>query len=116
MGMFDYLRCHYPLPVDGANALIFQTKDTPRQFLDDYEIRDDGSLWHKVYETEDRSDPKAEGLAALCGAATRVNERWVPEQYTGAINFYASLDDDRWLDFCALFDSGQLRGIVVVRP
>jgi hypothetical protein len=52
MGMFDYVKCHYPLPVKGAEDLIYQTKDTPSQWLDMYEIRADGTLWH-----EDRSDP-----------------------------------------------------------
>lgn len=39
MGMFDDLRCHYPLPREGANALAYQTKDTPAQWMDLYEIR-----------------------------------------------------------------------------
>jgi hypothetical protein len=43
MGMFDELRCHYPLPVRGANDLLFQTKDTKQQLMDLYEIRDDGT-------------------------------------------------------------------------
>lgn len=56
MGTFDYLRCKYPLPLAGANALTFQTKNTPAQFLDTYELREDGTLWHEAYDTEDHSD------------------------------------------------------------
>ena len=39
MGFFDYLRCEVPLPVNGANALDYQTKDTPAQLMDHYVIR-----------------------------------------------------------------------------
>jgi hypothetical protein len=67
MGMFDHLKCKYPLPDAGDNDLEYQTKDTPAQFLDNYEIRADGSLWHLDYDIEDRSDPNAEGLARLVG-------------------------------------------------
>lgn len=55
MGMFDYLRCKYPLPIDGTQHLLYQTKSTPAQFLDHYEIREDGSLWHQEYDTVDKS-------------------------------------------------------------
>ena len=48
MGMYDELRCHYPLPVEGANARDYQTKDTPCQYLNHYEITTDGVLRHKV--------------------------------------------------------------------
>lgn len=63
MGMFDYLQCKYPLPNAGDNDLEYQTKDTPAQFLDRYEIRVDGSLRHLDYDIEDKSDPNAEGFA-----------------------------------------------------
>ena len=103
MGMFDYVRCHYPLP-DGAGALEYQTKDTPAQWLDQYEIRADGTLWHQAYDTEDRSDPNAEGFMRLFGCATRVNERWEPVALTGEIVFYA---DD--YEFSAYFVGGTLK-------
>lgn len=43
MGMFDYLRCAYPLP-DEAPAGGWQTKDTPSQLLEEYVINADGRL------------------------------------------------------------------------
>ncbi len=52
MGMFDYLKCKYPLPDASDNDLEYQTKDTPAQFLDNYEIRADGSLWHLDYDID----------------------------------------------------------------
>lgn len=104
MGMFDYLRCHYPLPWEGATALEYQTKDTPAQYLDQYEIRADGTLWHKDYDIEDHSDPNAEGLRRIFGMMTRVNERWEPEALTGEIVFYAGD-----FEFSAYFVGGKLR-------
>ncbi|MBX7229846.1 MAG: hypothetical protein K1X48_09600 [Burkholderiaceae bacterium] len=83
MGMFDYVKCHYPLPVKGAEDLIYQTKDTPSQWLDMYEIRADGTLWH-----EDRSAQK---------------KRPGPVKWTGEIVFYADK-----LEFSAYFVAGKL--------
>lgn len=111
MGLFDYVRCHYPLPVDGANDLEYQTKDMDCPYMERYEIRADGTLWKEHYDTEDRSDPNAEGLMALAGCATRVNYRWEPEPYTGAMEFYKD-HNGRWLEFAALFKDGRIAGLV----
>jgi hypothetical protein len=116
MGMFDYLRCSYPLPRPGANDLEYQTKDTYAQWLDNYEIRADGTLWHKVYDTEDRSDPNAEGLLALAGIATRVKERWVRDAMTGEVVFTAYpgdvYTDENEVCFSAYFVDGELKHLV----
>ncbi len=111
MGMFDDLRCHYPLPREGANDLAYQTKDTPAQWLDLYEIRADGSLWHEAYDIEDRSDPNATGLLALRGSMTRVNKRWEPVRLTGEVRFYTDARGS-WVEFSAYFVDGQLRELV----
>jgi hypothetical protein len=84
MGMFDNVRCEYPLPVDGANEFLFQTKDTPAQYLDDYEIRADGTLWYEEYdarieETED---------APLGFWMHRENRRWTPLDFTGELEIH----------------------------
>ena len=118
MGMFDYIRCKYPLPVDGFQDRTWQTKDTPGYpSMDLYEIREDGSLWHQGYDVEDRSDPKAEGLMGLRGAMTRVNKKWgrVPS-LTGEIRFYdfkhsGNGDYAGWLEFSAYFVNGKLSQI-----
>lgn len=124
MGMFDYVRCLYSLPdgEDGA-ALEFQTKDTDAQMLDQYEIRSDGTLWHEAYETEDRSDPNAEGLMKFAGMMTRINQRWEPVAFHGDLNFYTSnvtggcqdgvMTDEQktpatYWDYTALFQDGRL--------
>lgn len=104
MGMFDYLKCSYKLPFKGLRGVEFQTKDTPSQYLDHYEIRKDGTLWHEIYDIEDKSDPNAEGLARFFGCASRVNNRWEQVAITGEVVFYASD-----YEFSAYFVNGQLK-------
>jgi len=115
MGMFDYIRCELPLPAPAAEGLEFQTKDTPAQWLDQYVIRADGMLWHEVYDIEDRSDPNAEGLLRLCGAMTRVNQRWeCLTEFFGEVFFYKFEAPQGWLEFRARFVDGKLHGPIAL--
>lgn len=112
MGMFDYLRCEYELPIQDAPIDGWQTKDTPAQSLDVYTIRRDGTIWGQEYDIEDRSDPKAEGLMALRGCMTRVNIREVPLAMTGEVRFYTQKQEEPptgWIEFSAYFNDGKLQ-------
>lgn len=114
VGMFDWIKCHCPLPREVQTAQ-FQTKDTPAQLLDNYEIRTDGTLWHEDYDIEDRSDPNATGLLALAGW-WQVNHRWRQEKdFTGEIVFYDEVDDT-WYEFSAYFVNGKLQHLEQLRP
>jgi len=123
MGMFDEITCKYPLPYDGANALIYQTKSTPSQWLDRYEIREDGTLWHEVYDTEDQSEaakwkaanPGKElpetmkGWRSFVAAMARVNKRWLPvSDFIGELRFYTTPVPGGWLEWSAYFKDGKL--------
>lgn len=132
MGMFDDIKCKYPLPLKGANDLDYQTKDTPMQYLDSYEIREDGTLWHEEYDIEDHSEagkwvkanpgkelPENLGLLSFAGCMARVNKRWLPVNITGEICFYTmySIKDavlvnatacDGWLEWSAYFVDGKI--------
>ena len=121
MGMFDDVTFKYPLPVEGANALAFQTKSLDPS-MDHYEIREDGTLWRQAYDIADRSDPTAEGFARWAGVMTHVNERWVREELTGEICFYSSWQDARdpawnngWIEFSSYFVKGILKELHVIR-
>ena len=120
MGMFDEIRCLYPLPLEGANARVYQTKDTPAQFTDLYEIREDGTLWHEEYDLEDQSDPNAEGIARIFGMCARVNERWEPVDLTGEIRFYDFSKDtiggpgEGWIEWSAYFVKGNLKCLELI--
>lgn len=107
MGMFDNITCDYKTepPTKGIH---FQTKDTPAQYLDKYEIREDGTLWHEDYDIEDRSNPNAKGLLRFCGLQSKVNKRWEQIFLTGEIQFYNYGDDDE-LDYSAYFVKGKLK-------
>ena len=120
MGMFDEIRCLYPLP-DGfvpKGGAVAQTKDTDAQSLDLYEIRADGTIWQEVYDIEDQSDPSAEGLMRYAGCMTRVNKRWEPSTHHGLLHFYYySRDLATSHEYDALFDHGKLLKIEVAsRP
>jgi hypothetical protein len=125
MGMFDNIRCRYPLPLEGANALDYQTKDTPAQFCDLYEIRDDGTLWREHYEVEDHSaaakwqaeNPGQElpealsGWESIIGSMTHVNERWEQvSDFIGELRFYTTLPPKHsgWIEWSAYFEAGKI--------
>lgn len=138
MGMFDDIKCKYPLPLKGANALNYQTKDTPEQYCDCYEIREDGTLWHENYDTEDHSEagqwlrdhpgkeiPDSFGMWSFVGCMTRVNKRWEQVKLTGEIRFYSmyELKDgklanviarDGWLEWSAYFVDGKLNQLHLI--
>lgn len=109
MGLFDDLTVKVPLP-DGIVRKNFQTKSLPAMFLDQYEIREDGTLWHEDYDIEDHSDPNAEGLLRFAGAMAPVNQRWVPVDYTGEVRFadFDRAEDPEWVEFVALFVHGSM--------
>lgn len=115
MGMFDCIRCKCPLPVPFSDDNEPQTKDTPSQQLDSYEIREDGTLWHEEYDIEDQSNPNAEGLLRFAGCMTRVNKRWVPTKFTGSINFYGEGEDGEWLEYQTYFIGGIMQSITRVQ-
>lgn len=111
--MFDYLYCRYPLPVQGATDLQYQTKDLDC-LMDVYEIREDGTLWHEEYEVEDHSDPTAEGLMRLRGMLSRVNKRWEQVHgFTGEVVFGALLGAAPYghIDWSAYFVDGKLNQV-----
>lgn len=117
MGLYDYIHCKYPLSVPGANAATCQTKDTDEQFCGYYEIREDGSLWHQNYDTEDRSDFALTGKGdKFLGCMARVNERWEPcESFTGEIVFYGDTPEGDFR-FSAYFVGGKIKHLEQIVP
>ena len=116
MGMYDHIRCLAPLP-DGLDAtgIEFQTKDTDEQYLDDYTIREDGTLIHhsvKIVSTpkEELPYPDApEGsLLSICGIFKRVPTGDVVVPFHGCLRFYGNDKSDKWHEYEALYDRGRL--------
>lgn len=99
MGMFDYIR---------YSGHDYQTKDTPAQLLDHYEIREDGTLWHTAYDTEWVEDENYLLKAYL----RQFNEREeFCADFIGEIRFYRHLDKKhtQWEEFSAYFVNGKMR-------
>ena len=124
MGMFDEIKCKYPLPVTEFQNTRFQTKDTPAQACDLYEIREDGTLWYENYDQEDQSErgiwiknhpdqeppEELKGLRGFIGCGAKVNRRWEQVIFTGEICFYEALGKDYtgWIEFSAYFENGKV--------
>jgi hypothetical protein len=110
MGMFDYLKCDWPLEDPAHNALQFQTKDTNAQWMEQYTITSDGRLIH--HEVTYRSVPEEErvarlmeqfpehgpeyfkeGMWSICGSMSSlpVGDREIP--FHGDLCFYSSLEN-----------------------
>jgi len=97
MGMFDYIR---------YNGEEYQTKDTPAQMMDLYEIRSDGTLWYENYDSKwIEDDDKFFG-----GYLDKKNPRWEPMMFfDGLIRFYRAAEDRKaWIEYRALFMDGKI--------
>jgi hypothetical protein len=109
MGMFDYIRCQYPLPIEGANDIIYQTKDmTEWPGLNVYEIRKDGTIWREDYDIVNKGKKYGSSVDQFCGCMARTNHRWNKINFTGEIRFYNCLDPDGWMEWSVYFVKGQL--------
>ena len=109
MGMFDDLRCEYPLPLRDGVTRNFQTKSLDCM-MDRYEIRADGTLWREVYEIKYQSDPTATGGYRL----PRVSAGWEPITMTGEVRFYAPEEHDQWIEFSTYFVKGMLKHLETI--
>ena len=141
--MFDYIKCEYPLPElpqkiidtwEGAEAVAFQTKDTPEQSMTLYKIDALGQLWqqHKTTRWVEPVNPEGESIMDRIGHLETLSTWWEKESFTGGIDFYESyhhseypkgepLDSDKWkryvdgwIEYTAVFLRGQLVGDVEV--
>lgn len=120
--MFDYVIVEAELPKSAPGWIEgkFQTKDTPRQFMETYVITADGKLIHKAQEyeevpKEERPYPDEDGLFALVGSLRSAPVGDVQIMFHGDLHLIASNRD--WSKFwrCrARFTHGKLEEIVHV--
>ncbi len=88
MGMFDEVRIRYQLPWSEVQREIWQSKETPTQFGDQYEIREDGRLWHEAYDMRFEDDPEE-----LLGVwIHKDNVRWEQEVWNGQIECHTGFE------------------------
>ena len=103
MGMFDHVRCNYPLPDQEANGLNFQTKSMQISSLDDYKITADGRLVHEAYELRHIDDPSA----PFGFYVERINRRWEPVDFRGELEIHTS-HNGLWYSYLFWFKNGRV--------
>jgi hypothetical protein len=107
MGVFDYVTCRYELPPEFPRDLEWQSKSTPAQYLDHYEIREDGSLWHETYVH--RVETQSDGYFNV--QMYRDNPEWKREDFTGELEIHSS-DDRHWYTVQFWFRDGVVKDFV----
>ncbi|MEW6635468.1 MAG: hypothetical protein AB1425_01490 [Actinomycetota bacterium] len=130
MGMYDEIRCEYPLPHSGYRVLpdhTFQTKSL-ENLLEKYTITADGELiWHKVrlesVPEEERPCYGTPGwekpLGKSIGSMREVPEGDERVPYHGDVYFYDAFrvrgeaGERVWLEYKARFTEGRLSRIEV---
>lgn len=133
--MFDSIKCKYTLPRPdnpmelkdfNFNSTSFQTKDLENA-LDNYEIREDGSLWIRGIELKHvEGDEKDKSFIGRFGHMKLIKEWWEPTKITGVIKFYNligfdcefdrnSCENDYWLEYIATFVDGQITTISLLK-
>lgn len=99
MGMFDTV--HY-------RDREYQSRTTPAQMCDNYEIRSDGTLWYEDYDLEVIDDDQS-----IFGSRwEKKNPNWVfCGFFTGEIRFYRALGADKWEELSAYFVNGKTESV-----
>jgi hypothetical protein len=105
MGMFDTIK---------YQGDEYQTKDTPRQFCENYKIEVDQDsglpyLWLEEYDSEWVSEPDPFYKFWLGGHMKTSNHHWVRcDDFDGTIYFYRVDEYKDWTEYKALFMNGQM--------
>ena len=113
MGMYDEIKCDYPLPDAHMQNRTFQTKSFDC-LLDRYTISDEGRLIHNTHTLELTPEDKLPYPdTPFIGMYTRVETGPVDTEYHGDVFFYDW--DDRsnsdLIEYQARFTDGQLQWI-----
>jgi hypothetical protein len=109
MGMFDTI--HY-------QGDEYQSKNTPRQFCENYKIEVDQDsglpyLWLEEYDSEWVNEP--DPFFWLGGHMKTSNHHWVRcDDFDGTIYFYRVDEYKTWTEYKALFMNGQMIKIVKI--
>lgn len=96
--MFDYIRCRYPLPSDGTQGLVYQTKSMPSPSSSRYDISPCGVLTRDAHQTDAAPSPEM-------------------VDFRGELEIHTVLESPdqprRWISYLLWFRDGQ---VVNVQP
>ena len=102
MGMFDEIKCEYPLPGNPSKDEIYQTKSMDCPYLDQYRINTDGTIDMERVERRYTYDETKTGFDAH--DVQILSRQWVPlPDFRGEVRFYGKPGD-----FSAIFIDGKL--------
>lgn len=123
MGMFDYIKCEYPVPDTEVQHHSFQTKDF-NNLMDTYTISNEGRLiYHKTKTVEVPKEERPywgkpewdeDGLFSLIGSQRNIPVADIDMDFHGILNFYTYIGDVNsdsdyvWYEYNAKFTEGQL--------
>lgn len=127
MGMFDEIKCEYPLPDAVMQDVVFQTKSFDCE-LTRYTITADGRLihhtarWESVPEEERAFYGKPEWekpFYRMIGCLKTIPDGDVEVPYHGDVCFYTSRGEPQtesfeWFEYQARFTDGKLQWIKCV--
>jgi hypothetical protein len=108
MGLFDNVRCKYPLPDPEAQDLEYQTKSTFAPYLESYIIAQDGRLLKEAYDVREEQAPDCPfGFRLL-----RENCRWVQADFRGELEIHMSIAQPdgslRWYSYLFWFKDNRV--------
>ncbi len=115
MGLFDYIKCEYP--IDAPEGVEWQTKFSDAPYMETYTITSDGRLIHhtrkyEIVPLEERPFYKPgmtdDDLESFFGCMRGVATGDVEIAYRGEIQFYGTDKNGDWWQYSALFDDGKL--------
>ena len=106
MGMFDTIK---------YKGEEYQSKDTPKQFCDQYKIEADQDSGHEYLWTEEYDAEWIQDDKHILGSYLKTsNHHWVCcDDFTGDIVFYRNVDRTykKWNQYSASFVNGQMTKI-----
>ena len=129
MGMFDYIKCEYPLPENAPKWLEgaeFQTEDTDAQYMETYIITKEGRFIHKTvrYEVVPENERPYWGkpeweksdIRKSCGMIRDIPTGDIDTNYHGDIYFCGVSIGPPFIscNLVARFTEGQLQYIKIV--
>lgn len=127
MGMFDYVKIDYNIPDSFPSWInsetVWQTKNTPRQFMEHYTITKNGKLIHHSVRYEevpkkDRPYPDNDGLRGWIGCMKSIPEKDIVLDWHGDMYLITSREkNDGEYEFfeCKVrFSNGKLQEITRV--
>lgn len=108
MGLFNHVRCRYPLPDPEAQDLEYQTKSMADLRLDNYVVTPEGRLLHEDYDT--RVEETAESRFGFL--LHQENCRWEAVDFRGELEIHTTAEQPdgslKWYSYLLWFKDNRV--------